>query len=134
MTYQAIIFDFYDVIYGHNRRPDTEIVALVEALSREYKVGLLSNAGPSLRGLLQAHGLERLFHHIALSGEVGVAKPRPEIFEHILEQLGVAPQQAIFIDDAADNVRAACALGMQGIVYRSVPALRRDLQALGVDT
>ena len=52
-----------------------------------------------------------------MSNEVGLLKPDPAIFETALDLLGVLPQQAIFVDDIAENVEAARELGMAGIVH-----------------
>jgi len=59
----------------------------------------------------------REFDLVMMSNEVGLIKPDPAIFETALELLNVAPQQAIFIDDIAENVEAARTLGLAGIVH-----------------
>ena len=39
------------------------------------------------------------------------------IFTHICEKFGLDPAEAVFVDDKAENVQAACALGMLGYVF-----------------
>lgn len=51
--------------------------------------------------------VERVFS----SGRMGVAKPDPAFFRQITETLGADPSEMIFIDDHAQNVEAANALG-----------------------
>jgi HAD superfamily hydrolase (TIGR01509 family) len=110
-----------------------DLIPLIEHLSKEYRVGLLSNADKAfLRGLLHNHDLERLFYQVIISSEVGMAKPDPAIFRHILTKLDVKPQDSIFIDDNTTNVRVAIELGMHGIVYTGLVALRADLQEKGI--
>jgi len=46
------------------------------------------------------------------SYELGVAKPDPAYFTHIVERLGVPPEQLLFVDDRADNVAAARSVGL----------------------
>ncbi len=57
-----------------------------------------------------------LFDLVVDSCEEGVRKPDPRIFRITLERLGgVAPERAVFLDDAPGNVAAAQALGLHGI-------------------
>jgi putative hydrolase of the HAD superfamily len=56
-----------------------------------------------------------LFDGVVISGEVGLRKPDPEIFQHALELLGLPPQDCAFIDDIEHNVRAAERLGIVGV-------------------
>jgi len=56
------------------------------------------------------------------SSVVGIRKPDPAIYRHTLGELGVAPGNAVFLDDMASNVNAAIAVGMHGIVVGGDPA------------
>ena len=69
---------------------------------------------------------------LVISGEVGVIKPDPRIFEILLERNDVAPESAVFIDDVARNAEAATRLGIHGIHFRSPGQLRRELAAVGL--
>jgi putative hydrolase of the HAD superfamily len=60
------------------------------------------------------------------------AKPDPAIYRHTLDKLGVAAQEAIFIDDIPANIAAARALGIDGILFTTVEQLRRDLETRGL--
>ena len=51
------------------------------------------------------------------SAVCGLTKPDAAIFTHICEKFGLDPAEAVFVDDKAENVQAACALGMQGYVF-----------------
>jgi 2-haloacid dehalogenase len=72
------------------------------------------------------------FDGIVISGHVGVVKPDPRLFEHLFEQYGIEPRDAVFIDDQATNVEAAASLGLTAIRFRDGRALRRDLEILGM--
>lgn len=52
-----------------------------------------------------------------VSSAVKLAKPEPEIFQLLLAKYSLNPLECVFIDDRVDNVNAAKALGMSGIVY-----------------
>jgi putative hydrolase of the HAD superfamily len=65
------------------------------------------------------------------SSEIGKRKPHPAIFEAVLERLGVAPGDALFVGDRRlEDVQGAKELGMT-----TVQALwfRADDDELGID-
>jgi 2-haloacid dehalogenase len=72
------------------------------------------------------------FVDIVVSGKLGIIKPDPAIFQHLLTGHNLQPAQTIFIDDAVHNVAGAAAVGMHGLRFTSPEALRRDLVALGL--
>jgi 2-haloacid dehalogenase len=72
------------------------------------------------------------FEGITISGDAGVAKPDPRIFEHFISQFGVDPVSAVYIDDMPANVAAAAALGFRAVQFTSPEALRWHLVGLGL--
>src|ERR1700720_1867962 len=72
------------------------------------------------------------FQGILLSGEVGLIKPDPRIFQLFFETFAIDPAEAIFIDDMPPNVDAATALGMHGILFTDPRALRDELVKIGL--
>ena len=66
---------------------------------------------------------------VMYSNEVGLLKPDPAIFELALELLEVEANQAIFVDDIAENTAAAQAMGLAGIVHRDWALTRPALEA-----
>ena len=65
------------------------------------------------------------------SSAVGMRKPEPEIYEHLLAELGVAPGAAVLVDDTAVNTEGAAALGMQTVLVGLDPApAMAELRAL----
>jgi len=110
-------------------------VALVRALRPPYRCSVLSNADRSLRGRLEGElALHHLFDDVVVSAEVGMAKPRPEIFRLAAERLGLPPAACVFVDDWDKNVEAARAVGMEAVLHRADQGhdLRAQLAALGV--
>lgn len=101
---------------------------------RGLKTAILSNMGDSVH-----ESIERAFDWIGRfdvrvwSYELRVAKPDPEIYEHVLQKLEVRPEEALFLDDKLVNIEAAHALRMKGIVFSDVKQLRADLVAAGLD-
>ncbi|HEX5825727.1 MAG TPA: HAD-IA family hydrolase, partial [Candidatus Limnocylindrales bacterium] len=72
------------------------------------------------------------FDGIVISGEVGVAKPDRRIYEALLERHGLEAHSILFVDDVAENVAAAEALGIRSLRFIDGPALRRELVGLGL--
>ena len=64
---------------------------------------------------------------------LGIAKPDPAIYLYTLNELGVRPEESLFLDDKQVNIDAALALGMQALQFSNVEQLRADLIAVGLD-
>ncbi len=113
-----------------------ELIDVVQSLRPQYKLAMLSNLGrDSSIKFFTAEERAELFDVVVLSGEVGMVKPEPRIFEYACKQLGIEPQEALFIDDNESNCEGARAVGMQAILYESLPQTKRDLTAaLGVSS
>ncbi|HQV71158.1 MAG TPA: HAD family phosphatase [Thermoflexales bacterium] len=85
---------------------------------RGLKTGIISNAPPILRQTLTAqYDIAKYFDAITISGEVGVRKPDAAIYRHALKSLGVAANEAVFVDDLLPNIAGANAIGMTGIHF-----------------
>jgi putative hydrolase of the HAD superfamily len=107
---------------------DPDMVALIRRLRGRTRLGLLTNAmAPFVRGIIDEHQLAPLFDEIIVSAECRMAKPDPAIFRAMLAKLDVAAANAVMIDDNADNIAAAAALGMQTILFTSCVQVTREL-------
>jgi putative hydrolase of the HAD superfamily len=81
---------------------------------------VLSNLPRALGENLRATpGFLDPFSHVTFSFELGVAKPQPAIYRDAIAGLDVAPGEALFLDDRADNIEGARALGIAGELYTS---------------
>lgn len=68
------------------------------------------------------------FDGLVFSGPLGIVKPSPEIFHHLMDQHGLLAEECIFIDDSAKNIVGAEAVGIQGYLFDGDAAkLRNDL-------
>jgi len=72
------------------------------------------------------------FDGIVVSGEVGLKKPEPAIFEHLCQSFDLAPAASVFIDDSRANVAAAADLGFHTLHFESAATLRAGLVDIGV--
>lgn len=71
-----------------------------------------------------------VFDVVVISGEVGMRKPEPEIFERTLAQLGLAAGECVFVDDIPANVAAAARLGMVGVRHVDYATTAAELALL----
>jgi epoxide hydrolase-like predicted phosphatase len=72
----------------------------------------------------------QMFDAVVISGEVGMRKPEPGIFELVLHRIGLPADECVFIDDMAHNVVAAEQAGLAGIVHRTFEQTAVELKAL----
>jgi putative hydrolase of the HAD superfamily len=109
---------------------DPAMVAWIAALKDAgLRVGLLSNM-PREHWLAfeRRHDWLGLCDHVTVSWERRAVKPEAAIYCHSLEGLGLEPPEAVFVDDRADNVEAAEQLGLHGVIFAGVGALRDELR------
>jgi len=100
--------------------------------SRGIKTAILSNMQTDMAAHVRKNFTWlRHFDHQIFSCEVRAIKPDPVIYRHSLDLLKIAPSEVLFIDDRDENIQAARAAGIRGIVFESVEHFRKDLQALG---
>ena len=73
-----------------------------------------------------------LLDDVVVSGVEGVAKPDPRVFEIVATRSGLPLDRLVFVDDRFDNVLAAQALGMDGLLFTDAAALRAELGRRGL--
>lgn len=79
---------------------------------------------------LTRFGFLSWFGGIVVSGQERITKPDPRIFQLLTHRYGIAPRQAVFVDDSPVNVAAAAELGFHAIHFTGPEALRAELQRL----
>ena len=121
--------------YGRRWAVHQEVLDLVKRLKTlGLKTAVLSNTITAHVSHNTERGLYAPFDVLVFSNEVGLSKPDPAIYWYTLERLGLAarPEAAFFVDDLEENVTAARALGMHGILFTDAAQLMKDVRTLGV--
>jgi glucose-1-phosphatase len=67
------------------------------------------------------------FDRVFCSHEIGCRKPTAQSFAHVVDAIGMPPAQVLFFDDLEENVQAARAFGLQGVVVRGPQDVRDAL-------
>ncbi|MFZ5810361.1 MAG: HAD family hydrolase [Chloroflexota bacterium] len=112
-------------------RLDERLVMYLRQMRNQYHIGLLSNAWSDLRSFLHHRlGILDMFDEAVISAEVKMMKPQVEIYHYTARKLGVAPHEAVFVDDMQENVEGARAAGMQAILFRDANQLFAELNDL----
>lgn len=115
-------------------RIDSEVIDIINELKKNYQIAMLSNSPADLiNGIIDDNNLRQYFDEIIVSGEVGMVKPDPEMFEYALNKLFVKPDEVIFIDDSIINTEAAEKLGIKSIQFISATKLSEDLKKFGLN-
>ena len=108
--------------------------AIVEELHRE-RVPLfgLTNWSAELFPVARAqHRFLTLFDDIVVSGEEGLAKPDPGIFEVLAARIGRPLERCVYVDDSVPNVEAGARAGLDAITFTDADQLRTDLRSRGL--
>lgn len=94
------------------------------------RIALLSNAGFDYGDPFRFSPLGSLMEQVFVSAELGLLKPDPEIYRHVMAELGVDPSRTVFVDNRAENVDAAAALGIATHHFTGAAGLRTFLEDL----
>jgi putative hydrolase of the HAD superfamily len=94
------------------------------------RLALLSNAGRDFGSYFRHGPLGDFFEACYVSGELGLLKPNPEIYQQVLADLKITPAEAIFIDNREPNITGAQAVGITGHVFTDADGLRAFLTSL----
>ena len=112
---------------------DTQMVMLVQSLKKALKLGLLTNSPtPFVRDILRTHDIEQLFDCIVVSSEIKAAKPHPDVYRAILQDLSLPPEAVLFVDDNPVNIAGSQRVGIRGVLFESHDALLHSLEGFGI--
>jgi putative hydrolase of the HAD superfamily len=108
---------------------------LLEKVSMEYKLGIISNFtyAPVIYAGLRNLGVNKFFNAVLISEEVGWRKPHIKIFQEALKRLGVVAEEAVYVGDSpAEDIIGAKAAGIKTIFvpsqFYSIEELKKKQQ------
>lgn len=97
--------------------PDTKMI--LEALSKNYRLGVIANQSLGTKERLDNWNIGKYFDVVVASAEAGCSKPDLKIFNLALEQAGCKPNESVMIGDRLDNdIIPAKQLGMKTVWVR----------------
>jgi HAD superfamily hydrolase (TIGR01509 family) len=115
--------------------PNRDVLALAERLKARAGIAVLTN-----NGFLVKDAFDELFpelpplfgERLHVAAEFGAKKPDPEVYRRLVARHGIAPGQAMMIDDKPENVEGAAKAGLAGHRFNGIDGLRREFQARGL--
>lgn len=125
-----IAFDPFIDIWNGLLSGNEDMAPLVEELGSDHRLVLASNTDAIHFMYARQHfHVLGAFDQYFLSYEMGLIKPDPAYFHHVLDGLQTAANDCLFIDDRPENVQSAREIGMNALVFESVDGLKKDLAA-----
>jgi putative hydrolase of the HAD superfamily len=122
--------DLIDRLFAGSAPDERMLEALRRARRAGVRTGLISNSWGTRR--YDRAQLAELFDGVVLSGEVGLRKPAPEIYELGAQRIGIEPEECVFVDDLPFNLTPAADLGMATVHHlraeQTIPELERLLR------
>jgi putative hydrolase of the HAD superfamily len=127
----ALVFNFRrDIMF-----PLDDNARLLPALRKQgYRLYYLSNFPLDVfEEVKNDYFFFRHFDGGIISAEVKLSKPDIRIYEYLIRHYGLNPEESLYIDDIEENVMAAEAAGMKGMVTNGSPRIAEQLGArLGI--
>jgi len=109
-----------------------EMATLLSTLKEQRPLYLLSNTNEVHYDHVQDRfNVERHFDELILSYKVGSVKPDHAIYHEVLQRSGLKASDCLFIDDLAQNIRAAEEVGLHTVHFTSVADLKQRLTDYG---
>ena len=115
---------------------EDETLGVIRSLRGRFPLYVLSNNNPVsreyFREMMTERGLDpaEVFAKEFYSYEMHLLKPAREVYEHVVESIGVKPEEILFIDDARDNVEAAQAVGITTLWVRPGMDLAKEVEKM----
>lgn len=111
-------------------RVDPMVVDLLRRAREHCTLVLVTNATTWLDEDLAQLGVDDLADHVVNSSRIGIAKPDPRIYHIAAERAAAPAERCLFVDDRQENIDAARACGMSGLLFREPADLRAALTPL----
>jgi len=91
------------------------------------RVAILSDQTKWLDEFAKKYGFFQLFERIFNSYYLGMCKRDLALFDYVVAEMGVKPEEALLIDDNQGNIEKAKQRGLQGILFQNKEAFESEL-------
>ena len=99
--------------YDENHRPNGPLAELLPELAADHRLGIIANQPAEARTSLDNRGLLGFFEVVAISEELELYKPDPELFAWAVREAGVPAERTLMVGDRIDNdIAPANSIGM----------------------
>lgn len=112
--------------------PNSSALMIAELARAKVRMALLSNAPRGLAAAVRAAAWSGPFDRLLFSADIGVTKPSQDIYRRADLEFRTRPEDVVFFDDRAENVRAARAHGWDAHVWSGIPPAMATLRDRGL--
>ncbi len=121
---------FFD-LWLNNFKAKKDVVDLAISLKKNYKISVISDNFLERAGFFRKKvRWFRNFDYSLFSSDIGYTKKSPKMFLKLIKDLKIKPEETVFIDDDEKNVNVARSVGMNGIVFKNIDQLKKELKAI----
>jgi glucose-1-phosphatase len=105
---------------------------LLASAAERFPLYAFTNSNPEHQKCLSDRfaDLLRPFKQIFVSSDIGLRKPEPDAYRHVVDVIGVPAARILFFDDLIENVEGARACGLQAVHVRTSSDVRDTLSRL----
>jgi putative hydrolase of the HAD superfamily len=126
----AAVDNFFDAVLASLRLKEDTVALMQRMHAAGHSLYCLSNMPHhALAYLEQTYSFWSLFSARVISCQVGMCKPEPGIYAHLLQQCAMDPAQSVFVDDMQANVDAAAAFGIHPLRFDNAAQCESTLNA-----
>jgi len=101
---------------------------IIDQLKSNSRVVCGTNTIDSHYYYLLNQGSYEIFDEVYTSTLMGISKPDPDFYWHILNKEGIKPENTVFVDDTEENVIAAQNIGIKSILFKSPNSLKSQIE------
>ena len=122
-----------DWVKIHYLKTDTEAY-LRELKARGYNIYILSNLSLESHAYIKNYDFFSLIDGGVFSYQERANKPEEKIYRALTERYRLLPEETVFLDDNPDNIAAANALGIHGVLFTDLAAARAETERIIKET
>ena len=111
---------------------DTTMESFIGKINESHRVVCGTNTLDSHYNFHINRGDYQVFDAVYASHLMGIAKPKKEFYQWILNREGVLPDETVFVDDYPENIETAKALGIRSFLFKNTELFRRELSEAGL--
>ncbi|MBE3091150.1 MAG: HAD-IA family hydrolase [Actinobacteria bacterium] len=105
---------------------------IIEELRNNSRVVCGTNTIDSHYYYLLNQGSYDIFDEVYASNLMGISKPDPDFYWHILRKEGIKPENTVFVDDIEENIISAQKIGINSILFTDADSLKRQIKTLSL--
>src|SRR3989338_651933 len=78
---------------------NTDLIKLIQNLRQEFKIACFTNTEAEIALLNKKRVLFDSFDRVFISTDMGLRKPDPQSYRHVIKELAIEPEEGVFIDN-----------------------------------